>query len=274
MRIRFFLAFAAFLVAASLGMAQPVKLKIMGGRPVVESVFVNGQGPYRFIVDTGAQTNEIDAKIARKLGLAPMFQVDVETVAGPSRLAGGRVGRVLVGEAEATDQEFLFSPLDGVHALFPTVQGVLGQEFLRRFDYTINFRGHELRLGEPAPAGVAVPIRWDHGVIAIATSEGQLVLDSGTDTLVLFRTAPKAQAREMLDGGGLMASVSVGRAPEVKIGEQKYRPAQAVFQPYTAGGREGLLPASLFGEIYVSSSEGYVILNPAHPIARALRIPK
>ena len=41
--------------------AQPVqptlKLQVIAGRPVVDGVYLNGQGPYRFLLDTGTQVN-------------------------------------------------------------------------------------------------------------------------------------------------------------------------------------------------------------------------
>jgi hypothetical protein len=40
-----------------------------GGRPLVE-VMINGKGPYRFILDTGATLNVVDTSVAAELGLA------------------------------------------------------------------------------------------------------------------------------------------------------------------------------------------------------------
>src|SRR5579872_6673730 len=94
-----------------------IRLRLMGGRPVVDDVFLNGQGPFRFLVDTGAQTNQIEAPIARKLGLAPTFRVEMVTAAGTVPVAGGRVPEVSLGSATATNQEFLFTTLDGIHTL-------------------------------------------------------------------------------------------------------------------------------------------------------------
>jgi hypothetical protein len=60
---------------------QPfVKLEILGGRPVVSRVFLNGQGPFRFLLDTGAQSNQVETSLARKLGLTASFQVALDTL--------------------------------------------------------------------------------------------------------------------------------------------------------------------------------------------------
>ena len=39
--------------------ASSLKLYILGGRPFVSSVFLNSRGPYRFLLETGAQSNQV-----------------------------------------------------------------------------------------------------------------------------------------------------------------------------------------------------------------------
>ena len=50
------------------------------------------------------------------------------------------VAEVFLGAARATDHEFLFTALDGVHARSAWTQGVPGPEFLCRFDYRLDLR--------------------------------------------------------------------------------------------------------------------------------------
>ena len=47
---------------------ESVPMLDYGGRPLVE-VMINGKGPYRFILDTGASVNVIDTSVATELGL-------------------------------------------------------------------------------------------------------------------------------------------------------------------------------------------------------------
>ena len=47
----------------------PVKLEITNGVTVVDGVFLNGNGPYRFMLDTGSETNQLEPEIALKLGI-------------------------------------------------------------------------------------------------------------------------------------------------------------------------------------------------------------
>jgi len=242
---------------------QPfVKLEILGGRPVASRVFLNGQGPFRFLLDTGAQTNQVEAALARRLGLVPSYQVVLATASGTTRVPGGRVAEVTLGEATAADQELLFTSLDGVHALAPDIQGVLGQEFLSRFDYLLDFRGRRLVFSAAAPDGTRIPARVIDGRMAIETSYGDLVLDSGTQALVLFHTPVSSAPGETIRTASGAGKVSMVQAVRVRIGARSYRPAMAAVATNPAAPEDGLLPASLFGSIFVSNSAHYVIAGP------------
>src|SRR5689334_5038561 len=52
-----------------------------GGRPVVD-VRINGRGPYRFILDTGASTTVIDAGLNRELALPSPAGFKAQPMAG------------------------------------------------------------------------------------------------------------------------------------------------------------------------------------------------
>src|ERR1019366_9584822 len=65
-----------------------LRIVLVAGRPVVDGVFLNGQGPWRFLLDTGAQTNQVEASIARKLGLLPAFRTAIATTAGDALVTG------------------------------------------------------------------------------------------------------------------------------------------------------------------------------------------
>jgi hypothetical protein len=241
---------------------QRVKLNIIRGRPVVDDVFLNGHGPYRFLLDTGGETNQVEAALARSLGFTATYQVELQTMAGPYRAAGGRLGYVSLGPAKATNQEFLITSLDGLHALSDDIRGILGQSFLANFDLTFDFRNLQLVFGGPPPAGPRVRFRLIHGRIAIPTNHGDLVLDSGTDTLTLFRYSSQLRLAQVRGSSGATASVFLGRAPVLHISGRKYRSAVAMFGLPRLVGEGGLLPASLFQAIFICNSEGYVVIDP------------
>ena len=107
-RVTEFVALWIMFISASVGLAQQhpvtqpaadnvfvppegdsVPMLDFGGRPVVE-VMINGKGPYRFILDTGATVNVIDSSIATEIGKL------AASPTGGSSIQELRVGKVVV----------------------------------------------------------------------------------------------------------------------------------------------------------------------------------
>jgi len=248
----------------------PIRLNTLSGIPVVDGVFLNGSGPYRFVLDTGGQLSQLEASIAGKLGLTPTFQVDVATTTGSIHGAGGRIAQVSLGSATASNQEFLFTTLDGAHALSADIKGVLGQQFLAKFDYLLDFAHHRLAFGEPAPtSGNRVNFETVHGRPAIQTSEGRLTLDSGTNVLVLY--GPASEHLVSAGNYGPVIRTDAGTAPATALEGFRLRIAGREYHPANAAasarrdllGDDGVLPASLFHAVFVSNSGKYLILDPS-----------
>ena len=204
----------------------------------------------------------MEASLARKLGLAPSFQVALDTRLGLTRAPGGRVAEVTLGSATATNQEFLFTSMEAVHALSPGIQGVLGQEFLSHFDYLLDFRGRRLIFGAAVPDGARIPVRMIDGRMALTTSYGDLVLDSGAETLVLFRTPVSSTPGGTIRTSSGVRAVSMVQEAIVRVGAKSYRPVMAASADNPAAPEDGLLPASLLSSIFVSNSGRYVIAEP------------
>jgi hypothetical protein len=257
------LSFAILLHSAALAQsAQPgIPLKVVTGKPVVDGVYLNGHGPYRFLLDTGSQSNQLDQGLAHKLGLVATLQLDLQTQSGESSVSGGRVSEVTLGQAEASDQEFLFTRFDDLSTLPSGVRGILGQEFLSHFDYMLDFQHHRLIFGEPSATGVQTGFKLIYGRMAVSTNLGNLVLDSGAEILFLFRKSTRAASAQVIGATGARVDVSLETAPEVCIGDRHYRPAQAEYHPVPAAEEAGLLPANLFHAIFICNSKQYVVFD-------------
>jgi hypothetical protein len=240
---------------------QAVPLTIVDGRPIVPGVFLNGQGPFRFLLDTGAQTNQVDSALAARLGLVPTFRVELSTVAGGTMVGGLRLGEVALGPVRATDQEVLITRLDGVRELAMEVQGVLGQEFLRRFDYLLDLRNGRLDFGARAPATGRIPFKLVDGRMAIDTDDGPLILDSGTSTLILFREpAVRTGASRVRTSSGTTPASEV-RTRHLRIAGRIYCVPAAFIGGQVAREVEGLLPVAALGAVFVSNSKGQVSIQ-------------
>jgi hypothetical protein len=238
-----------------------LKMTVMSGRPVVDGVYLNGHGPFRFLIDTGAETNQVEASIARKIGLAPTFRVDMATIAGTIPVAGGKVDEVALGQVTAAGQEFLFTGLDGVHQLSSGIQGVIGQEFLSRFDYLLDFAGGRIVFGGAEPdCGSRTAFTLVEGRPAVETDWGKLVLDSGTATAILYADSTGKSGGRVVTASG-RAVVSETHDLRLRVGGRAYSTV-AASAPREALEEDGIVPASLFHAVYVSNSGRYLVLNP------------
>src|SRR6185437_5131508 len=183
-------AAASLLGISTCPLAGAVKLDIRDGRPFVNGVFVNGYGPYRFLIDTGANMNVIESDLARKIGMSATFEDVVESALGKSSMPGSNNNAVTLGRVGAENQKFQFSTLASLHTVWPDVKGILGQAFLSCFDYAMDLRHKTLEFGKQERAGKRTPFRLLEGRTALATSLGNLVVDSGAARLLLFGVTP------------------------------------------------------------------------------------
>ncbi|HYL78935.1 MAG TPA: retropepsin-like aspartic protease [Bryobacteraceae bacterium] len=249
------------LIIAAAPLLGAVKLQVLQGRPVVKGVFVNGHGPYRFLLDTGAQSNQIEAGLARSIGLLPTFQVEMVTAAGVARVSGGKGLDVSLDSVTANQQEFLYTDMQAVRQLSTDIQGVLGQAFLSRFDYLLDLRAKRLEFGPSDRQGTRVELRMLDGRPSVFSNLGWLVLDSGADRIILFDAASAKSAYTMRTATGFLSTGTIQTKPLVIEG-RSIPHREAVAAPRQSGASEdGLLPASLFHAVYVNNSHGYVILD-------------
>lgn len=172
---------------------------------VVAPVTVNGQGPFRFIVDTGANRSVLSRPLAEQLGLVPYGVGDVHTVHGVSaapmvNVDSLRYGRLSLGGAS-------MPMLDG--AVLAGEQGLLGVDGMSgrrlRMDFERNcieilpsrearrLRGWATLQGE---------LRFGHLVVVQGAIDGvrvNILIDTGSDTSLAnnaLRNAINARLRE------------------------------------------------------------------------------
>src|SRR5215471_13002131 len=75
-----------------------VEMQEWGGRPVIE-VAINGHGPYRFILDTGAAATVVSEELSRELALAPLAGVAVASANGGPAPAIAMIDDLRIGGA-------------------------------------------------------------------------------------------------------------------------------------------------------------------------------
>jgi hypothetical protein len=238
-----------------------VKLLVREGRPFVDGVYVNSQGPYRFLVDTGANMNLIETRLARKIAMRTTFSDAVESAAGKTFMPGSDGNVVELGPVRAEQQRFQYSDLEALHLMWPDIRGVLGQAFLASFDYTLDLRGKQLEFGKQERDGNRSQFRLQDGRTAIPTNLGDLVLDSGSPQVVLFGVGSGfGQVRDMLTLAG-SASVRMISSKLAIAGKDVWRGDAVALPTRTEPGIAGLIPLSVFNSIYICNSERYVVFK-------------
>jgi len=242
-----------------------VKMRILEGRPVVDGVYVNGHGPYRFLVDTGTTSNHLEPKLARSIGLMATFRTELVSSAGVTLVPGNDGVEVTLGSMRAEGQMFLLAGLEPVHQLSPDIQGVLGQAFLSRFDYLLDLRSRRLEFGtfKFEGKGIRVPLRRSSGRPIVDTSLGPLLVDSGAAGVVVFSAGGGEVKYEMVTMSG---SLRVGTVlTTLLIDGRALWHGEAVAVPRTEEvDVAGVLPISLFRAVYVCNSEGYILFDLNH----------
>lgn len=249
------------LALTAVPLSGAVKLLVRDGRPFVDGVYVNGQGPYRFLVDTGTNMNLIESRLAKKIAMRTTFSDVVESAAGKIAMPGSDGNLVELGTVRAEHQRFQYSDLDSLHMMWPDIRGVLGQAFLSGFDYTVDLRGKQLEFGKQDRPGNREQFRVQDGRSAISTSLGDLVLDSGASRLVLFGVVSAGgQSRDMLTLAG-STSVRTIFSRLAIAGRDVWRGDAVAIPTQTEAGVAGLMPLSVFNSIYICNSERYVVFN-------------
>ena len=225
---------------------------------VLKQVYLDHQGPFRMMIDTGAASCLIRPAIAKQLGLRPVYAVQQETLAGIKLVPVVILDELRVGPASDQAVEAMVT-----EAEFAGVDGVLGQSWLVRHDYLLDYRHRRLVL-EPSPpdGGVRMALRSSDGrpeiPAEVSGRRQELVVDSGASVLTLFRRpAPSRTVALVTNGGTLEGEVGMAK---VKIGGVYTRLMTAVSVDAPPG--PGLLPAASFGSVYVSNRDGVVILSP------------
>lgn len=249
-----------FLVMAVGPLLGSVKLQVREGCPIVDGVYVNGHGPYRFLLDTGTVLNHLDPKLAKSIGLKASLRVEVISAFAVAQAPAAEGIEIALESAKAGGQRIVFSDLETVHHLGFDIKGILGQEFLSRFDYLLDFRAKRLEFSKLDRTGTRAELQTIHGQPALSTSLGRLLLDSGTGWVVLFGV-PAPRTNDILTLAGASKAGAVPRKPLIIEG-RIIQYGELVAAP---GGNEagvaGLLPVSLFKSVYICNSEGYVILD-------------
>jgi hypothetical protein len=276
------------------GNVASVPFRFVNRHQIVLAVSINHRGPYNFLLDTGAQVTMIDHSLAADLHLDTHGAVGVANFESRQSASFAQVDLVEVGSHAVANQKVLVYDLQNFHPADLHLPGILGEDFLEHFDMLIDnahrllcldnsatmraeVKGPHIPLlatAEPGD-GVALPSLL---IIAVRLSDGfrpvRLLLDSGTNTAILFNTSQFIALRflhnvPLRESGldGAQRIVSVLPPQEVEIGSLELHHVPffslvGVQKDARVKGFDGVLPTELFRRVLIDHADRFAILEP------------
>jgi predicted aspartyl protease len=123
----------------------------MGEAALLVPVFLNGEGPFDFVLDTGATLTCVDQRLVEQLGI-PQQRGAVGIGAGveaTGRLQLVRLDSVRVGQAGAADLRGCVLDLAHTRTIGIEIDGLIGLNFLRELRMTLDFSREVMTLERP-----------------------------------------------------------------------------------------------------------------------------
>ena len=154
-------------------------------------VYINDQGPFRLVLDTGASRSCVIAKVAKTLGLVPdaSQSMRLQAVTGSATVPTIRVNSLLIGDLEINGSRLPIIPdaLGGA-------EGILGNEGLRDRRVYIDFRHDLISIthshNRAAPPGfMTIPFKLERGRLLVVDAwlgrvRAKAIIDTGGQSTI------------------------------------------------------------------------------------------
>ncbi len=143
---------AALAVAAIPAHAQPscpanvkaIPFRSPNHHQIIVSVAVNHAGPYDFLLDTGTQITVLDQSLASELGIASTGNAAVAGLSIKGDVNYANLASLEVGDHILANQGVLVYDMKDVQAAGFAIRGLLGDDFLSRYDIFIDHKNNVL----------------------------------------------------------------------------------------------------------------------------------
>jgi hypothetical protein len=230
------------------GNVASVPFRLVNRHWIVLALSIDHQGPYNFLLDSGAQITMIDPSLATALHLDTQRAAVITGVGSGQSASYAQLGLVEAGSHSVANQKVLVHDLQNLHAADLRLQGILGEDFLEQFDLLIDNAHRLLCLDDSA--AMRAEVKGPH-IPLVVTAEAdevgampglllitvqlsgglrpvRLVLDSGANEPILFNSSQYMLVRPShyvpLSGSGVDGAqpvLSVLPPQDVKIGSLK-----------------------------------------------------
>lgn len=227
----------------------PIRIDAQGG--ITVSVRVNEAGPFTFLLDTGASRSLISDDLAEDLGAPVVARSEVVTIGGSEMRVVVRLSSIVLASARVDAVLAPVLPSAQLARAGRGVRGVLGQDFLSAFNYTLDYR--RARLTWDAPMTCEGP-----GAVRMARTEGRFVLVAQTDAGPSLRLVPDSGAEVAV----LFRRQSLlGRVAEFRVGNQVVRNVPVAVVDRNDPDVDGLLPLHRFGAVSFAAGGSCLVVR-------------
>lgn len=245
---------------------QPdVTLFERGRSDIVLAVRLNGQGPFRFLLDTGSTNTSVSSRTAEAIRAPVVAKAPMGSVAGSRMTLVVRIDSLSVGPVRVDNLLASVVELNEIPG-GEDLDGVIGHDALGSLRYTIDFRQRKV-IWFPSDAmearGTLLELQSSSGRFLIALPQKhsllRLVPDTGASSLLLFAPdnalpvtrLPASATLTTMSGD---SEVRLATLRELRVGALTLRDVPAVVaerdrsEPSEV---DGLLPLHLFDRVTV-----------------------
>ena len=225
---------------------QEIRLEEDRHRRMTVEVTVDGRGPYRFLVDTGADRTAISRELVGRLNLAPGRPARLHSATGESRVATAVVPDLRISAKQVGDVD---APvLDARHV---GADGILGTDSLRAQRVLFDFRRDIIAITPASPRlqkdeqdTILVQANRRAGRLIITEAEAgdqrlAVVLDSGSEVTIGNRALQRRLLRrgqvrmagtvELLSVTGEKLAADYAFLPHLSLGGVELRNVAVAF---------------------------------------------
>jgi predicted aspartyl protease len=209
---------------------------------ILAPIEINGRGPFRFILDTGANRSALSPRVAETLELPPTkaAQLGVHGVTGTANVPAVLVDRIRAGEIAFEDLDVPVL----VSSVFAEADGILGVDGLQDARIEVDFERDQISIirssGQRDRDGaLLIPAELRHGGLLVVHGKvGRVpvkaLIDTGAErslgNMALYHALVKRSGRPsaavMTPVVGATPQIATGTslvAPTVTLGEARFR---------------------------------------------------
>ncbi|MHA2302605.1 MAG: aspartyl protease family protein [Candidatus Thorarchaeota archaeon] len=236
-------------------------------------VSVNGEGPFRFTLDTGAVATTLTTSLAEKLGIKTHNDNDGKYEGLGFEYAVGNLDAFSVGTDVRKNEEILVFDMKALLGISDRISGNVGHSTLKDYVLSINYGKKTLRLDKRDFNGKE-PSSWTDfnyvgdthllGVPVHINDKGpfDLVLDTGSPIIALMPKLAKEMDLElgdsevMVKGLGGTTGANFVSLENVAVGNDRQQNASALVVDLTAVSRRGpLMQYGILGATFLKHYE-------------------